>query len=297
MKILLTGATGFIGSEFIRLLNTKYDIFALVRESSDTTQIEKMNCTIVRYTSYSGIHDIFVENSFGGVVHFASTVIVQHSSVDIENILDSNITFGTYLLEACKVSNVEWFINTGTFWQNYNSHDYNPVNLYAASKEAFEKIANYYTQTSQLIFTTIKLNDTFGSNDTRSKIFNLWYQNFLDGKLLEMSKGEQIIDICYIEDVISAYQKLIYHLSSSKKLDFSDRVFVVSSKERVTLKDLSKIFEEAVGGRLNIGWGFLDYREREVMIPYVSGDTVPGWNEEYTLNESIKRVIKEMKND
>ena len=41
-------------------------------------------------------------------------------------------------------------------------------------KEGFENIAKYYIETSNLIFTTIKLNDTFGANDTRNKVFNIW---------------------------------------------------------------------------------------------------------------------------
>ena len=66
--------------------------------------------------------------------------------------------FSQKKLTFSKKFNLKWFINTGTFWQNYQSEKYNPVNLYAATKEAFQNIAKYYTETSSLIFTTIKLN-------------------------------------------------------------------------------------------------------------------------------------------
>ena len=297
MKILLTGATGFIGKEFIRLLQNYYEIIALVRDSSDILVLKNTNCKIVIFSDYKEINDIFINNNIDGVVHFASNIVIEHKLSDIEYLIDSNITFGTYLLEACKCTNVKWFINTGTFWQNFESDRYNPVNLYAASKEAFENIAKYYTETSNLIFTTIKLNDTFGINDTRNKIFNLWYQISQNGESLNMSEGEQIIDISYIEDIINAYKILIEHLNLDNKYDFNNEIFVVTNNEKVSLKELSKIFEDVTSSKLNINWGERYYREREVMMPYSVGKIVPNWNQKYSLRQAIQKTIKDMKND
>lgn len=232
MKILISGATGYIGKELIRSLQKNYDIIALVRHSSNSIELENMNCKIVKFHDYEDIINIFKNNNFVGVIHIASNVLVEHKSSDIGQLINSNITFGTYLLEASKQTDVKWFINTGTFWQNYQNEDYNPVNLYAATKEAFEKISKYYTETSSLIFTTIKLNDTFGPNDTRPKIFNLWNDISKSGDVLDMSKGEQIIDISYIKDVINSYVVLIGHLNSSNAISFKNKIFVVSNNEK-----------------------------------------------------------------
>ena len=196
MKILVTGATGFIGQNLVKvLLDKNYEVHCIVRVDSNTSNISQ-NITIFKYDqNIGGLIEYFNEQKFDGLIHLASLFLATHTKDDISNLISSNIKFGTELLEACKVSDVKWFINTGTFWQNYENEDYNPVNLYAATKEAFENIAKYYIETSNLIFTTIKLNDTFGANDTRNKVFNIWNKIPKSGEILDMSAGEQIIDI------------------------------------------------------------------------------------------------------
>lgn len=294
MKILVTGATGFIGQNLISLLLDKnYDIHCIVRQNSDISKIDK-RAKIFKYdSSIDSLMKYFHKESFVGVVHLASLFLAVHTKDDIAKLISSNIQFSTELLESCKESGVSWFINTGTFWQNYENEDYNPVNLYAATKEAFENIAKYYIETSNLIFTTIKLNDTFGANDTRNKVFNIWNKISKSGEILDMSAGEQIIDISYIDDVVLAYEVLITHLSSDQKEDFKSKEFVVTNNEKMSLKELSRVFEEATNTRLNIKWGARPYREREVMHPYSNGIKVPNWNQKYTLKEAIKKTIGE----
>ncbi|MCT7539718.1 NAD(P)-dependent oxidoreductase [Aliarcobacter cryaerophilus] len=294
MKILVTGANGFIGQNLVKvLLDKNYEVHCIVRVDSNTSNISQ-NITIFKYDqNIDGLIEYFNEQKFDGLIHLASLFLATHTKNDISNLISSNIKFGTELLEACKISDVKWFINTGTFWQNYENEDYNPVNLYASTKEAFENIAKYYTETSNLIFTNIKLNDTFGANDTRNKVFNLWNKIAKSGETLEMSAGEQIIDISYIDDVVLAYEVLITHLSSDQKEELKNKEFVVTNNEKYSLKELSKLFEEATNTKLSIKWGARPYREREVMIPYNNGEIVPNWKQKYTLKEAIKKTIGE----
>lgn len=295
MKILVTGGSGFVGGEFIRQTSSRYEITALVRESSNVKDLDQF-CKVQSYSSIDDIADIFERGYFSGVLHFASQVSVSHSLADISSLIDSNITFGTYLLEACARFKVSWFINTGTFWQNYNNETYNPVNLYAATKEAFQKIAMYYTQISDLNFVTIKLNDTIGPRDTRKKIFNLWLDSLKNDTSLDMTGGEQLIDISHIDDVVASYTQLISLLESDGNRKFNLNEFVVSNNERVTLHELASIFSEIVGKPLRINWGGRPYRAREVMLPYSLGFPVPGFTQRYTLKESIADIIgKEIK--
>lgn len=294
MKILVTGATGFIGQNLIALLvNKNYDVHCIIRENSDVTKINSKTKIFKYDGNIDSLIEYFDKEKFNGIIHLASLFLASHSKDDISNLISSNIKFGTDLLEVSKEKNVKWFINTGTFWQNYENEEYNPVNLYAATKEAFQNIAKYYTETSNLVFTTIKLNDTFGPNDTRNKVFNLWAKIAKSGETLEMSLGEQFIDISYIEDVISAYERLIENLDSVKINKFKNKEFVVSNKEKVSLKDLSKIFENATNSKLNILWGKRPYRNREVMDPYSKGELVPGWEQKYALKEAITKTIGE----
>ncbi len=295
MKILLTGATGFIGQNLIKLLLEKnYNLYCLVRLKSDSSKIDSRVKIFEYNEDINSLIDFFKKEEFSGIIHLASLFLAEHKSTDINSLLLSNIQFGTHLLEACKITKVKWFINTGTFWQNYQSNDYNPVNLYAASKEAFETIAKYYIETSDLIFTTIKLNDTFGANDTRNKVFNLWSKIAKSKEILEMSPGEQIIDISFIEDVITSYELLITYLLSDNANDFRNRTFAVKAERRVSLKELSIIFEKVTNTKLNIIWGGREYRQREVMYPWDEGEIVPNWKPKFTLEEAIKKTIGEL---
>lgn len=293
MTILVTGVTGYIGREFVKTYCDDYNIVALVRESSDTKELESLNCTIQKFTNYLEIDSIFSKYNIDGILHFASSVIVEHYTEQVNTLIDSNISLGIYLLESCKKYHVDWFINTGTFWQNYDNEKYNPVNLYAATKEAFEVVAKYYTKTSELVFTTIKLNDTFGPNDTRAKIFNLWDKYSKSDEVLDMSKGDQIIDISYIEDVIYAFKVMIENLQSENKSIYNNNCYVVMSNQRMTLKEFAKFFENVTQQKLNINWGGRHYRNREVMVPYDKGISVPNWEQQYTLEEAIIKTIGE----
>jgi CDP-paratose synthetase len=295
MKILVTGSTGFIGREIAYNLSKKYNTYILIRKSSDVSKMDLSNLTVLRFELYSDLIEMFQEYRFDGVIHAASSVIVNHTLDKISTLLDSNILYGTYLLESSKIANVKWFINTGTFWQHYNDESFNPVNLYAATKKAFEDIAMFYTQSSNLIFTTIKLNDTFGLDDTRAKIFNLWLKNSKSGKNINMSEGGQTIDISYIDDVVSAYAIMVENLMESDSKKYNSKFYVVSNKEKPTLKELSKIFEEVSGAKISINWGGKKYRNREVMQPYSHGNSVPNWKQKFTLRKAIKIIIQNEK--
>lgn len=297
MKIIVTGATGFIGQNLIKqLLNNGHEIVTIVRAASDISTIDN-RAEIFNYDGdIENIIEYFQKEHFDGVIHLASLFLATHQPKEIASLIHSNIQFGTEILEASKASDVKWFINTGTFWQHYDNQEYNPVNLYAASKEAFEKIAKFYTQTSDLVFTTIKLNDTFGPHDTRAKVFNLWTKIAASQEKLGMSAGEQIIDISYIDDVVNAYMRLVA-LLDEERMPHNGQTYVVSNSERMSLKALSKVYEKVTGTVLNIEWGQRAYREREVMSPYDSGKAVPGWKQQYTLEEAIVKTVKEINND
>lgn len=293
VKILVTGATGFVGTHLVSsLLDNGYDVHCIVRGESDTTDID-VRSSILRWDeSISELMKYFEKENFNGVIHLASLFLSSHKCEDIENLISSNIRFGVYLLEASTKNNINWFINTGTFWQHYNSEDYNPVNLYSATKEAFMKVAKYYTEVCpNLIFSTIKLSDTFGPKDTRRKILNLWLENAKSGSQLEMSNGEQILDISYIKDVISAYILLVRKLSLDDRNKFQLKEYVVTNEEKISLRKLATLFEEVTLLKLNIKWGAQPYRKREVMIPFDKGKLVPGWKQKYSLHDAIKKTI------
>lgn len=266
-NILLTGATGFVGSNFIKQLKYKYNIHLLVRPSSKIVQTENVfvyEDNILALMGYLKNHQI------EGIVHLASLYIAEHKTDEIKYMVLSNIYLGTAMLEAAKLAGIQWFLNTGSIWQNYNVPDYSdaycPVNLYAATKQAFITMAKYYTETSGIRFCTLKLCDTYGEKDTRKKVFTLFEQIAKSGEVLDMSPGEQLLDIVHVNKVVSEFEKLIDALSDGKVLSLSE--YVVTSGGHVRLKDLAIQYEKEHGVKLNINWGGRSYRQREVMQPY-----------------------------
>jgi CDP-paratose synthetase len=254
LKILVTGATGYIGNYFIRMMQNDASITALLRRESNEESLISFSCSTLRFNSYEEIPLIMELNKFDGVMHFASHISDSSGDENIGTLIDSNILYSTYLLEGASKSGVSWFINTGTFWQNYNSSIYCPVNLYAATKESFQCISKYYTETSEMLFATIKLNDTFGPHDKRKKLLSyIINSNQSSGDIIQLTDGEQIIDASFIEDIISAYWQLIIELNKDHSL--SGKTFYVSNSEKYTLKETIGLLESVTCKKFNINWG------------------------------------------
>ena len=288
MNILVTGATGFIGRNLILALEREHELHILVRPETRWGDLGIEHCV-----EFSGdinhLAYYLKDNHIDGVVHLASLYVAEHKPEQINDIINSNVYLGTAILEACKIAGTKWFLNTGTIWQNFNSpkysDEYHPVNLYAASKQSFITMARYYTETSAIRFCTLKLCDTFGPDDTRRKIFTLFREISESGSHLDMSPGEQKLDILHIDDVVSGFIHLINLLHQNKN---KRNEYVLTSGSQVSLKELADIYSYNNHVKLNINWGGRPYRDREVMNPYV-GNVLEGW-EPLNTNHIIKQT-------
>lgn len=278
MNILVTGAAGFVGKHLVKDLKCcAHEVHVLVRPSTDYSSINVSHI----FTFNDNIEALSVylqQEQIDGIIHLASLYVAEHKVEHIKPIVVSNIYLGTALLEAAKMAGVKWFLNTGTIWQNYNAPDYsdqyNPVNLYAASKQAFITMAKYYTETSSLRFCTLKLCDTYGTDDTRRKIFTLFDEMAVSDKELPMSPGEQRLDILHIDDVVSGFIQLVNMLQD--ETNELGEEYVLTSGWTYSLKEWAHLYEQQNNVCLNIQWGGRCYRQREVMKPYV-GNVLPNW--------------------
>lgn len=284
MRILVTGATGFIGTNLIRELRKNNDLFVLGQFKGDPEKLCLPGIVMTDDIHY--LADYIRENEIEGVIHLASLYLTTHTPEQIRDLVLSNVYFGTAVLEAASIAGtVKWFLNTGSIWQNYNvkGSAYNPVNLYAATKQAFMDMAKYYSDVFGIRFCTLKLCDTYGPNDTRKKLFQLFKDYSESGEVLKMSPGEQKIDLIYITDIIAGFNRLVELLASDTVLDDE---YVLTSGRQIPLKDLARLFSEVSGRQLNIEWGGRPYRDREVMIPW-KGTPLPGWKAKISVEKGI----------
>ena len=292
MKLLLTGVTGFIGRHLTkRLLGDGCKVCVIIRNKENKAKLEESHIKcFVDDNSNEWLFDLFKREKFDGVIHLASCFIVEHKMEDVHNLINSNVLFAARILEASSRTRVNWFINTGTLWQHYENRDYSPVNLYAATKQAFEVIARFYIEAYPLNFVTLQLSDTYGREDPRPKILNLWSKIADTKEMLPMSAGRQLIDMVYIDDVVSAYVKMIRLLEKDAARRFNGKIFSVSSGNPISLRELAGLFSQTTDKNLNIKWAARPYRKREVMVPWNKGRRVPGWTPRVSLEEGIART-------
>lgn len=290
-KALITGGTGFIGSNLCRrLLKEGWEIFLITKKEFGYDNIIdiKEKLEIYEYEdNFSELMEYVKRVEADVVFHLASTIITEHKARDIHKILQGNITFGTEILEAMKYSNTKLLINTGTYWQHYNNEEYNPVDLYAATKEAFQNIIKYYVEVENIRCITLKLFDTYGENDKRPKLINL-LNKFADEETeLNMSPGEQILDLVHVEDIVEAY--VVAYENLNKDLYLRDEKYAVATEERYQLKEIIQLFEEISNKKLKISWGGREYRNREVMIPWSKYEILPNWNFKISLEQGLRK--------
>jgi len=289
---LITGAAGFVGSHLVRRLAAEgWRVHIVVRPGSDLTILDDTRHLFAVHRhdgTTAGMLSIVEEIRPMVVFHLASLFLAHHQHKDIEPLIVSNVLFSTQLVEAMTSSNVYNLINTGTSWQHYENKDYNPVCLYAATKQAFESILQFYIETTALKTITLKLFDTYGPRDPRSKLFSLLRDAAHKQITLAMSPGEQLIDIVYIDDVITAYMIAAERLINNKVNQMES--YALRSGEPLKLRDLVEIYGRVTGKSLRVEWGRRPYREREVMVPWNAGLLLPGWRAEVKPEDGIREM-------
>jgi nucleoside-diphosphate-sugar epimerase len=294
-RALVTGATGYIGSNLTtRLVAEGWDVHVVVRANSRLDKVESIcpSITIHQHDgSTLGMVRLVGDARPGVVFHLASLFLAHHQPEDVEALISSNLLFSTQLAEAMAANHVKYLINTSTSWQHYENAEYKPVNLYAATKQAFEDILAYYVDAFGLRVLTLALFDTYGPDDTRPKLISLLWKTALNQEALDMSPGEQLIDIVYIEDVMDAFLHSADLVTEQREGSIR---YGISSGNPIRLIDLVAAFEEATALKLSIEWGSRQYRLREVMAPWRSYMKLPGWKPRVTLAKGIQQTCPEI---
>lgn len=298
-KALVTGATGFIGGHLVHELYQRgWTVHVVIRPESKPeilTELQDVATIHVYDGSLSTLQKIMTETRPDTVFHLASLFLAEHRPDDVERLIKSNLLFSTQLTEAMVQAGVWQLVNTGTSWQHFEGRTYSPVNLYAATKQAFEAILAYYVEASPLRAITLKLYDTYGPGDRRQKLFHLLRQVAERQEPLVMSPGEQLIDLVHVDDVLHAFVLAADLLRKGMVAEHD--TFAVSSGTPLRLRDLVELYGKLLGHDLPIVWGGRPYRNREVMTPWHTGTVLPGWKPQITLEAGLREFIAENSGD
>lgn len=301
-KIAVTGATGFIGTHFVRKLvadGEKVSIIVRDRKKAEECFSDIWNQIGVYKIdeSITDLADYLKREGVTDVVHLATTYITQSSAEDIDRLVEGNILFGMKILEAMKLAKVRKMIYTGSSWQHYQNKEYCPVNVYAATKQAFEDILRYYSHAEGIQTIILEIYDTYGEADKREKLLPSWNRICKTGEEMLLSAGEQKLDYVYIADILAGIQRAIQLLEIVPEEQLYEKKYALSSDRIYTLKEIATIFEQVYGTKLPIQWGKKEYRIREVMEPYRGLERLPGWCAKYGLREGFEQMFRNSKGE
>lgn len=281
-RVLVTGATGFLGGALTRrLLDDGHTVAVVQRPESPAVDAR---CTRIEWNgdATSLVRDFEVWKP-QIVFHLATHFVSQHQTKDLPSLIDANVALGTTLLEACHKTG-STIVITGSSWQHVGGSDYHPFSLYAATKQALFDIAVYYKQVGTDV-RELSFFDTYGPGDDRRKLISLLLDAAATGETLDMSSGHQLIDLLFVSDAVEA-------LLTASRIPEPESIetarLVARSDHPLTVRDLVGVIEQVINTPLSVQWGRRPDRPNEMLTSWEFGNPVPGWAPRIDLASGIQ---------
>ena len=280
MKILLTGSTGFIGSNLLDELTKKNLVYLLVRKKKYiNTKYKKY----IHFKSYEELNKKIKKIKVDVVIHCATHYTKNHKSEDIKKFVNSNILFGNIILENLQIMNVNKFINFSTVWEDYNSIKNNYVNLYATYKKSFSNILDFYTkQYPNIKFYNLMISETFGKNDSRNKIINVLKLNYKKNLVTKIISNRLYLNLINIEDITNAIKLILQKKIKPGK-------YVLKNNKYLSISKLINTFNKKYKPSIRVHW-LSNKKLLEKIYPYKS---IKSWKPK---KSNITDVINTIKN-
>lgn len=288
LKILITGATGYIGNSFLKSIDlNQYEVYLLLRKPYSFE--EKIEFKPVFYDGKMGhLHNNLIEINPDYIFHFAGFVDSSDNIDSIDNLIDSNVKLSTQIFYCLKDLDLKKIVIASTHWQNYSIN-----NLYTKTKQIQEDMLHYFSSNYSVHGISIRIPDVFGPSDPRPKVWNSIIDSIKYKSLLMMSEGEQEIDLMYIDDVISAFKNA---MKAKKTNDDYFNIYNISSQNIMTLKNIVSVFESKYASKSNIVFGAKPYRNNEIMKIKRNLKILPEWQPKFNVERAIIDFISKQKN-
>jgi nucleoside-diphosphate-sugar epimerase len=242
-NFLVTGATGFIGSNIINLLiKKKKKVYALIKSSSKKKIHKKKNLYFIYYKNFDEIETKLKNYKFSTFINCATYYSsTNHDQIKIIKMIESNIIFGTLVFLAIK-NDIKKFINFGSMMEYTNYKIKRPLNFYGVTKKIYEEILNYFIDKKKIKYYNIKLYDTFGQDDKRKKLIPTIINNYNKNKITKINSENLQINIVSISSVL----KIINNIIFNKIKPGSYCLFSKFNKIKKILEDVNKELDKKI---------------------------------------------------
>ena len=275
-KILLTGGTGFIGSNILDEIVKYFAVTILIRKK---ILKKRKNINYLYFDSPNNLSNLLKKKEFDTIIHCATHYKKKHDESDIKKMIDANIYIGNIILENYKKLKFTKFINFTSVWEDFNGIKDNPPNLYAALKLSFSNIIKFYKKECRDVsFYNLYLSETFGENDVRKKLLPTMKSNYKKNLMSSVVSKNLNINIINMKDVISAVNLIL-------NKNIKDGDYAIINKKSINISDLFFKFNKTKGRKLKIKW----VSNKVLIEKMINYKKIPGWKPK---NSSMKDLIK-----
>jgi UDP-glucuronate 4-epimerase len=309
MKILLTGAAGFIGmttalrllargDEVIGLdnLNDYYDVRLKQDRLKRLTAFENFRFVQLDVQDRAGLEDLFAAEKFQRVIHLAAQAGVRYSIQNPHAYIDSNIVGFMNILEGCRHHGVEHLVyassssvyggNTKMPFSEHNGVDH-PVSLYAATKKANELMAHTYSHLYRLPCTGLRFFTVYGPWGRPDMALFLFTKAILEGRPIDVfNHGNMLRDFTYVDDIVEGVVRVLDRVAqpdAAYDADVADpatsnapyRVFNIGNNNPVKLTEFIEEIERALGKTAEKR--LLPLQDGDVPATYADTDALNAW--------------------
>lgn len=301
VNILVTGATGFMGSHLTRkLVALGGNVSIILRNTSDTSKISDIFHEIDKHNVDMGdvnvLRDTLKNIRPKIIFHLAAYTDVSRTFSGIEHIIESNIRGTINLLHALEGIDLESFVNTGTC-EEYGDNPVpfhedqlpNPVSPYSASKTALTFFCKMLHKTMGYPIVTLRPFLSYGPYQDQNRFISQAITAALKNNEFKMTAGEQTREFNYISDIVDGFIK-----ASITKNAIGETINIGNGVEYQIKDVINRIFN-MVGSSGKLRIGALPYRVGEARHFYCNNTKareILNWEPVVDLDSGLKMTIE-----
>ena len=287
-KILITGSTGFIGSNIVNLLLKKnvyiYDILRNKNKKNKKIRELKKNKNYlpIFYKKFDELEKKLKKVKIDTVINCATYYTSKNDIKNIENLIRTNIIFCSIILEILK-NKIKKFINFGSMMEYSEGNYFSPKNFYAITKHSFQKIEEFYKLNYKNIkFYDLKLYETYGDNDVRKKIIPTIIKSYSKNKSVKIVSKNLIMNFVHIESLVKAIYMIIVNKIKEGEYCLKNNKFIKIQK---LINTLNKKLKKKIKAKYLSSKNISNSTKQLKKFPY--------WNDKKNLEEFLFKKLKE----